>query len=461
MHYVILGAGPAGVIAAETLRKADAACDITLIGGEPEPPYSRMAIPYLLAREIDEVGTHLRHSTGHYKDLNIRYIVDRATGLSAKKKKLQLKDGGKISYDRLLISTGATPVRPEVEGLDLPGIHHCWTLEDARSIAALVKTGDPVVLMGAGFIGSIILEALVKMGVELTVVEMGDRMVPRMMDEVAGNMLKRWCEGKGVRVLTGTRIISITPAPAATDRATGNSSPDNSGRFLQWLVGDPNRPVDPSSLGAEDKTPEISDLLAVHLDNDESLPARLVVVAAGVRPNIDFLKGCGVETDQGIIVDEFLRSNLPDIYAAGDVAEAVDLATGKHEVLAIQPVAVEHGRIAALNMMGRETVHRGSLNMNVLATLGLISTSFGSWMGVDGGDSTRMVDEDNHRYIRLEFSGDRLVGMQSVGDIEHIGVARGLIQTGLRLGDWKEKLIRSPGRLPEAYLAAALGAPPG
>ena len=413
MHHVIIGAGPAGVVAAETLRRYDPQSDITILGGEPEPPYSRMAIPYLLVENIDERGTYLRQTDGHYDSIGINYRHGKVAGIYAGHKTVKLEDGEELSFDRLLIATGATPIAPPIDGIDLPGVHNCWTLEDARNIMRIASNGDPVVLVGAGFIGSIILEALVRRGVNLSVVEMGDRMVPRMMDEVAGAMLKRWCENKGVRVITSTMVESIAQ----------------------------------QQDGA----------LQVKLNSGDTLPARLVVVAAGVRPNVNFLASSGVKVDQGVIVDEYLATTQKDIYAAGDVAQAKDLSTGKYEMLAIQPVAVEHGRIAALNMAGRETVHRGSLNMNVLDTLGLISSSFGLWEGVEGGDSARLENTDGFKYLRLEFAGDKLVGVQTVGMTDHIGMARGLIQTGVTLGEWKEKLIKSPEKLPEAYLATAQG----
>lgn len=412
MHHVILGAGPAGVIAAETLRKHDSDAAITLVSGEKEPPYSRMAIPYLLSGQIKEAGTYLRQTDGHFDALGIDIRHSRATSVDRKSTSVSLDSGDEIAYDRLLIATGASPIRPPVPGLDLPGVHTCWTLEDARAILDRALKDDDVVLMGAGFIGSIILEALVARGVRLTVVEMEDRMVPRMMDETAGNMLRRWCEEKGVTVCTGARITDITRHKNRLD---------------------------------------------VSLSQGPSLQAKLVVVAAGVAPNIGFLEGSGIRTKTGVKVNEYLKTNAKDIYAAGDVAEAKDLSTGEFSVLAIQPVAADHGRIAALNMLGQKTPHEGSLNMNVLDTLGLISSSFGSWNGVKGGDSARMSDEAAYRYLRLEFDGDRLVGAQAVGLTDHIGIARGLIQTGLRLGRWKEILMKSPERLAEAYVATSQG----
>ncbi len=185
------------------------------------------------------------------------------------------------------------------------------------------------------------------------------------------------------------------------------------------------------------------------------------MLAAGVKSNTGFLVGSGVKVNWGIQVNPFLETSAPDVFAAGDCCEAVDISTGKPDMLAIQPVAVEHGRLAGLNMAGTKTPHRGSLNMNVLDTMGLISSSFGLWQGKPEGQTAKLIDEDNFKYLKLNFEGDRLIGAQSVGLTDHVGMLRGLIQTGFRLGGWKDKLIASPERLREAYIAVAQGAPIG
>lgn len=479
MHHVILGAGPAGVTAAETIRKQDPKAEITLVGGEGEPPYSRMAIPYLLEGKIGEDGTYLRQTSDHYETQAIKVAKGPVTGIDTAAKSVALKDGGSVSYDKLLIATGASPVRPPIEGIDQPGVHTCWTLEDARHIAKLAKKGAPVVLVGAGFIGSIILESLAKAGVNLTVVEMGDRMVPRMLDETAGNMLRRWCEKEGVRVITGTTVKAINgagasaaaPTQSQTQSASANEQEQQPGILKRLFGMSSSKPspsasssagaATPSAPNTNDNTPLAADGsgLSVVLGNGETVTAELVVIATGVRSNTAFLEGSGIKLGAGITVDEHLATSAPDVYAAGDVAEGKDLSTGAHDMLAIQPVAVEHGYLAAMNMTGSPTKHRGSLNMNVLDTLGLISSSFGQWQGVPGGQSVAKVDVEAYRYIRLEFDGDKLVGAQCVGVTEHIGMLRGLIQTGLSLGPWKDRLIESPERLPEAYVATAQGTP--
>jgi len=440
MNHVIVGAGPAGVIAAETLRKLDPDSTITLIGDEPEPPYSRMAIPYLLVENIDEAGTYLRKDQQYFSANSINVLQDRVTQVNPSERKLTLQSGSTVPYDRLLICTGSTPIRPPIPGMDLDGVHNCWTLDDARHIAQSAKPGSKVILIGAGFIGCIILEALAVRGVDLTVVEMGDRMVPRMMDETAGGLIKGWCESKGIAVHTATKVERVESAQAT-------SAPASSGGGLKKLF---------SALTGGNKTPPASTSahrFKVTLSNGQVLDADLVISAAGVKPNTSLLDGSGVEIDNGILVNHYLQTNSPEIYAAGDVARGRDFSTGEYEVHAIQPTASEHGRIAAQNMAGVETRYEGSFNMNVLDTLGLISSSFGLWMGVDGGDSAELVDADNFRYLNLQFQDDVLVGATSLGMTQHVGVLRGLIQGKVKLGSWKAKLMDDPTRVMEAYLA--------
>ena len=416
MHHVIVGAGPAGVTAAEIIRELEPEATITLVGDEPEPPYSRMAIPYLLVGKVGEEGTYLRKGANHYDRLGITLMPGRRmTGMDSAAKRISLDGGESLAYDRLLLALGARPLRPAIEGLDLPGVHSCWTLADARKIAAEALPGSHVVLMGAGFVGTIVLEALALRQVSLTVVEMGDRMVPRMMDEVAGGMLKRWCEAKGVRVLTGTGIRRITQAAVMADTR---------------------------------------DSLVVELSDGSTLPAHLVVVSAGVRSNTEAVAGSGIALGNGILVDDHMRTSLSDVYAAGDVAQGRDFMSGEAHVHAIQITAAAHGRIAAYNMTGNDQAYHGSLNMNVLDTLGLITCSFGSWQG-NGGDCARLVDEAGFRYLRLEFDGtsDVVIGAQAVGTTDHVGALRGLIQSKRRLGAAvKEQMMADPTRFMNGFV---------
>lgn len=406
MKYVLIGAGPAGVRAAETLRQQDPAGDITLISGEPGEPYARMAIPYILTGRIDEAGAAQRKTAGHYGSLNIRYLNRKALKVHAGETggTVDLDDGSSLPYDRLMVATGSSPALPPIAGTDLPGVVTCWTLEDARAIAAKLKPGNRVVMLGAGFVAGVCMKSLVESGVQLSVIAgRAGQILRSMMTPVGSTMLQRWLEKKGVEVITKGKVERIEAGPR--------------------LVMD-TRTID----------------------------ADLIILATGVRPNISFLEGTGAEIDQGIVINEYMETTVPCIYSAGDVAQGRDFSTGEWVVHALQPTATEHGRIAALNMAGKRTPYRGSLSMNVLDTVGLVSHTFGLWQGREGGEVVEKVDDDKYRYTRLCFDGDLLIGAITIGSTRHVGAIRGLIQTRRKLGKWKERLMENPQLVMEAFV---------
>jgi NAD(P)H-nitrite reductase large subunit len=365
--------------------------------------------------KVGESGTYLRKSTSHFADLKIKLVQGSVTKVDTAKKTVTLANGEAIAFETLLIATGSHPVHPPIPGIDSPGVHTCWTMKDARAIMALATKGARVLQLGAGFIGCIIMEALAARGVTLSVVEMGDRMVPRMMGPTAGSMIRDWVEAKGVQVFTGTRVESV-------------------------------------QAGAP---------LQVHLSNGKTVAADLVISAAGVRPAIGFLKDSGITCLLGVLTDEHLQTSVPGIYAAGDCAEAFDKVSGKAVVSAIQPNAAEQARVAALNMVAfsrGKTLSaelKGVTQINVLDTLGLISTSFGDWQGVAGGEHVELTDKAERRHLSLQFKDDVLIGCNSVGWTEHVGVMRGLVEGQVKLGAWKDALLKDPTQLMAAYLASA------
>ena len=413
MHHVIIGAGPAAVSAAEQIKKLDSRSEVTMLAAEDVPPYSRMAIPYYLTGDITPEGTYLRKDAAHFEKLGINVLHGRANSIDSKAKIVALAGSDDtIGYDKLLVATGATATKPPIPGIDLNAVHNCWSLADAHKIIDKATPGTNVTLMGAGFIGCIILESLAARNVNLTVIEMENRMVSRMTNRTMGTMIKDWCVSKGIRVMTSTKVDSISEAAGSA--------------------------------------------LVVNTSTAESIEADLVICATGARSNTGFLDGSNINVDMGIVVDDFMQTSVQDIYAAGDVAQGKDFSTGEYYVQAIQPTAVEHGKFAAQSMVyGNVVANPGNVNMNVLDTVGLISTSFGMWMGVEGGDESELVDKDNYRYLNLQFKDDVLVGASSLGMTQHVGVMRGLIQTASPLGEWKDKLMENPTRLSEAYLAGA------
>jgi NAD(P)H-nitrite reductase large subunit len=414
MRHVILGNGTAGVIAAETIRKHAPDDDILLIGAEPGPPYARSAIPHMLAGELQEEGTWLRKTADYFARLRIELRRGRAVHLSARTRTLKLEDGSAVGFDKLLIATGAAPRQPVIPGIEFPGVHACWTLEDARRIMELAQPRARVILIGAGFIGCIVMEALAARGVDLTVIERRERMLPAMLGDGAARMVQQWCERKGIKVLTGARVLTI-----------GSNGLD--AQHSQRMV---------------------------RLSSGEQLPADLIVHCAGTTPNIAFLAGSGVKCLQGVVVDAAMQTNIDGIFAAGDCAETFDVETGRSVIAGVQPNAADQGYCAALNMVGKRAFQRGVRQIDVIDTMGLISSAFGQWQGVRGGQWVEVSDTRNFRYLRLEFSRDILIGCNTVGITEHAGILRTLIQHQVRLGEWKDRLLQDPSLLKEAYTAS-------
>jgi len=406
MNHVIIGAGSAGLRAAETLRDTSPDARITLLGGEPGEPYSRMAIPYILNGTIDEDGARQRRSHQHLAALDIHYLNARACNvhIRADGGQVELADGSRLDYDRLLVATGSSPSLPPIPGTDVAGVLTCWTLEDARQIAAKLRQGVRVIMLGAGFVAGVCMKSLVNSGVQLSVVAGRSGQILRsMMTPVGSRMLQRWLQARGVDVITTGHTLRIEAGPR--------------------LVMD-----------------------------TQVIDADLIILATGVAPNADFLKDTGVEIRSGVVVDQHMQTTVQHIYAAGDVAQGRDFSTGEWVVHALQPTATEHGRVAALNMAGQPVAYRGSLSMNVLDTVGLISHTFGLWQGSAAGEVTEVVDEANYIYTRLCFEADHLIGAITIGHPHHVGAIRGLIQSRRHLGSWQQRLMHNPQGVMEAFV---------
>jgi len=410
-HHVILGAGPAGINAMETIRHTDPNASITLVSDEPA--YARMALPYFITGQI--AAPQLATGSDEYFD---RLRVDRRIGRRGAKvdfgaHAVQLDNGEQLSYDSLLIATGSSPVRPPIPGADGKHVHNLWTLADASALLASTRAKRPsAVLVGGGFIGLIILNGLHKLGWKLAVVEIEAHILPRMLDRRAAEAAEAWLRDRDIAVYTGCGVREIS--------------------------------------GARKKT--------VHLSDGQTLTSNVIVLSTGIRPNLDFLAESGVRIDQGIVVDERLQSNLPGVYAAGDVAQGPNLLGGPPVIHAIQPTAVDHGRVAGANMAGQTRTYPGSLVMNILDLAGLHCASFGRWQ--DDGDTTVVWSASRSIYRKLVWDGTRLTGGIIVGPIEDttmltdVGMLKGLIQARAELGEWRHYLQERPWDLRRVYTAS-------
>ncbi len=413
MRHVIIGGGPAGMYALDTIRKLDERAAITLISDEPA--YARMALPYYLAREIPEEQVLLGNER-FFEEMRVEALLGRrVTKINPQQRELVLDDGTTTNFDTLLIATGSSPTRPRIPGVDGTGVTTLWTLQESRSTLRRTRQGAKVVFVGAGFIGFIVVNALYKIGCHLSVIEIQEQILPRMLDRASASLAERWLADKGIAVYTGATVTEIG------DLQDGRK--------------------------------------AVRLSDGRSLTADLVIIATGVRPNTDAAQGSGIAVEDGILVDDRLQTNFPFIYAGGDVAQGLDLSTGRQVIHAIQPTSVDHGRVAGANMAGATIRYPGSLLMNVLDVAGLHCSSFGLWQD-DGREAIVLQNPNRPIYRKLVWEGDQIVGAIFLGPAEDtamlndLGMVKGLIQTKVSLRVWKGHLNNYPLDIRRPYVAS-------
>ncbi len=412
-RHLIIGGGTAGMNAIRTIREEESErSEITLVSAER--PYSRMVLPYYLDRSIAE--SHVFTATAKVlADWGAKtHLGRRATALDTKANACTLDDGTKVEYDDCLIATGSSPVRAPVPGADGAGVHSFWTLEEARGVLAAIKPGSHVVMVGAGFIAFTILNSILALGAKLTIVEIAPRILPRMIDDAGAKLVEAWLEAHGVAIRTGARLARIEDAKGR--------------KRLRFAAGG-------------------------------DIVCDVVIMATGIRTNLEWLEGSGVTVNRAVVVDERLRSSVPNVYAAGDVAEGRDLISGEGAVHAIEPTAQEHGRVAGANMAGKDVRYRGSLIINIVEVCHLDVASFGGWDDAKA-EAASGLKADRSAYRKLLFHGDRLTGAIILGpssDIwttNDVGMLKGLVQSGVSLGKWKAHLKTRPFDVKPAFIAS-------
>lgn len=398
MKNVIIGSSAAGISAAETLRRADPTCEIVMISDEPNPLYSRPLISYLLAGELPEEKIYYRPPDFYERNKIEARLGRRAVQVKPKADRVILDNGEELEYDNLLLANGASPVFPRIEGLAKAGVFGFRTLKDAKEMLAMLPQVREAVVLGGGLVGLKAAVGLKARGVDVTVAVKSPHLLSQMVDAGASEIYRELLEEHGIRVATGLEPAEI--------------------------------------LGG-------SRVEGVRMESGEELPAQLVVMGKGVRANLDPIKGTEVRSDYGVLIDEHCRTNVKNVYAAGDVAQSYDLVREEYWTNQIWPCAVEQGRIAALNMAGEEATYRGSIGMNSVQFFDLPVISAGL-----AGLRERAFDEEIvHRpapqvYKRLALRGERVVGFILVGEIENAGLIRSLVAKGVSVKGLKDRLLR-------------------
>lgn len=391
---VIIGAGPAGVVAVETLREHDRQSRVVMLSAEPFPPYSP---PAMVDHFITGSNSHFWRAPDWAEQLQVDYRPGaQVTSVNPTSHQLRLADDSLLAYDYLVIATGSRLYAP-LPGVDLPGVYNFKSLSAAQALIGKVKRGEArtVVIVGAGFIGMEIALLLRELGVQVIQVEMLDQVMPAMLDPFTATFALQLMRQRGVEVRLNTKA--------------------------KRFVGE-------------------GQAVGVELETGEILYADLLIAATGVRPNIDFLEGSGIACRWGISVDHYLRTSAPEVYAAGDVVETSDRLTGEVFVHAILPNAIEQGRVVGLNLgkrgLGCPTSYEGAERMNSLKHLGLPILA----AGLKHGDEMLRA-RVNGGWRTLYLQDDRLVGFQLIGGLRAAGALRTLLNRQENLRHLKDRLL--------------------
>jgi NAD(P)H-nitrite reductase large subunit len=395
MKVLIIGAGPAGIVAAEALRGADLSIKLEMVTREPHPPYSPPALAdYALTGRSETLywkGRDVCDRLGiTYRSPAVVASVDPA------RHRVGLADGTTVDYDVLLVASGSRLHAP-VRGAELPGIHDFKSLSAAETILGRVRRGEArtAVIVGAGFIGMEVALLLADLGVRVTMVGRRTWVMPRMLDPETADIAARAMTARGIELRLGVEATEF---------------------------------VDRDGQAA-----------GVRLASGEVLTADLYAAATGVKPNIEFLDGSGIAANWGVMVDDHLRTSVADIWAAGDVVEAPDRATGQVYVHAIFPNAVDQARIAAANIVGGDLRYAGAESMNSLKHLGLPIMAVGA---AEGPEELRWRVGDRLRRVFLERG--HIVGFRFAGEIAGGGLLRSLMLRGDDVSRFEDRLA-APG----------------
>lgn len=386
-RIVIVGNSAAGLAALRAIRRLDADCPVTLVDAEPARAYSRVMLPYLVSGEREDLSLQ---SPEEERTLGARRLLGRRA-VSVESDRVRLDDGTALPFDRLLLATGSRAAIPDIEGIQASGVHALKTMADALAIRARLPSARRVVVLGGGLICLLVVRAFLTRGLAVTVAVSSDRLLSRLLDAEGAAMVQRRLVEAGVRILTRTDVAQIVAHDGAV-------------RAVVTAAG-------------------------------EELPADLVILAKGIRADTEVARASGLAVGRGVLVDGCQRTSRPEVFAAGDCAEAPDLVVpARRTVAGTWFEAVAQGETAGTNMLAVSRPGPGALRMNVMGMLGLAMASIGV---TEAQNAQAVTRRRAGAYRKLTIAGDRIVGAVLVGDVTEAGPITMLIRHKVALSALK------------------------
>jgi phenylglyoxylate dehydrogenase epsilon subunit len=387
--------------AAEALRVKDSESRIFLIGQEPTLPYSPTVLPYFISGKIKEKELFL-FQEAYLKKQGIELIQGNGViSVSSQEGKVFLKDGPPLSYDALILAQGGSPILPDIPGLRALNPLVLRTLADAKKLKTKAQRASKAIVLGAGLIGMQAAQALAEMGISVRVLELMNQVLPGYFEQKAASIIQKVYESRKVDFLTSTLAEGV-------ESRKGNT--------------------------------------VLSLKGEKTIQAPLFLVAAGVAPNIDFLKGSGIEVDRGVLVDQAMATNLPNIFAAGDVVQMENFWGGGKVNQPILIHAVDQGRMAAASVVGEKVSHAGNISMNLFHFFGHHALSIGlvSPNGKDRFQVHETYSPSKRRYLKFVFDGDILAGVMGIDSDLDPGILLQMIRRKVPLDGNKKEFLERP-----------------
>jgi len=400
--YVIIGASAAGIGAVEAIRDVDPVGTIAVISEELCPHYSRPMISDFVSGQVSFPEMMCREDDFWRKNDVQELLGRKAMTIDFPKKRVTLDNGERVIYEELLIATGGKPFCPRIEGADKDGVFTFTTISDAERLAEKLENSKSIVVIGAGLIGVSVTEALVKRGLKVTLVELQDKILSLLLDANGSDIMEDVMRRAGVTIVAGQSVQKIIGNPK-NDQAVGG----------------------------------------VVLTKGNQIACDAVIVAIGVVPRTELVTGTELKLNRGIIVDNFMKTNLPDVYASGDVAEAWDFTLTQNRLLPLWPLAMSQGKVAGYNMAGKKTEYAGGTNMSSLKYFGIPVVSIGITNPKDPTTFEILTkhEPEKNLYKKIVLKDNIVVGIILVNEIERAGTLFHLMKNRVNVKKFKRELI--------------------